>query len=106
MKSKCVSCSHHNRTGMKHTCDKCPSKTIFGEIPGNMKFIECCGFYEPEEKEKERLKCLRDIKKLEDEKFILEEMASRKGTFKMQLIKDKEQQRRELIQKLKELNNK
>ncbi len=104
MKSKCLKCSHHIQTGQKHTCEKCPMKHIWGEIPHDMKFIERCNHFEPKDEEKERLNCLKKIKKLEDEKFILEETVTRRGAVKKQLIINKENERAILIQRLKELS--
>ena len=49
---ECKICKNHQRTGAKHTCSKCKTKTIYGEM--QEPFIECCQDFTMTETEKQR----------------------------------------------------
>lgn len=49
---KCTICENHQHDGAKHTCSKCKTKTIYGEI--HEQFIECCSCFKMIEAEKKR----------------------------------------------------
>lgn len=40
---KCTICENHQRAGVKHTCSKCKTKTIYGVM--QEPFIECCQYF-------------------------------------------------------------
>ena len=50
--NKCIICENHQRTGAKHTCSKCKTKTIYGVM--QEPFIECCEYFTMIEIEKQR----------------------------------------------------
>lgn len=47
---KCTICEYHELNGVKHTCRKCKTKIIYGEI--QEQFIECCSSFQMIEAEK------------------------------------------------------
>ena len=49
---KCTICKNYQRTGVKHTCSKCKTKTIYGVM--QEPFIECCENFTMIEIEKHR----------------------------------------------------
>ena len=55
--NKCIICENHQRTGAKHTCSKCKTKTIYGEM--QEPFIECCEYFTMIEIEKHRREYLK-----------------------------------------------
>ena len=60
--NKCIICENHQRTGAKHTCSKCKTKTIYGVM--QEPFIECCQFFTMIEIEKHRRAHLKKINSL------------------------------------------
>ena len=48
---KCTICENHQRTGAKHTCSKCKTKTIYGVM--QEQFIDFCPFFTRTETEKQ-----------------------------------------------------
>ena len=56
---KCTICKNHQRTGAKHTCSKCDTKIIYGEM--QEPFIECCEYFTMIEIEKHRREYLKKI---------------------------------------------
>ena len=59
---KCIICENHQRTGAKHTCSKCDTKIIYGEM--QEPFIECCEYFTMIEIEKHRREYLKKINSL------------------------------------------
>lgn len=59
---KCTICENHQRTGAKHTCSKCKTKTIYGVM--QEPFIECCPFFTMTEIEKQCRAYLNKINSL------------------------------------------
>jgi hypothetical protein len=49
---KCTICENHEQNGAKHTCRKCKTKIIYGEI--QEPFIEFCSYFQMIEAEKQR----------------------------------------------------
>jgi hypothetical protein len=47
---KCTICENHECDGAKHTCRKCKTKIIYGEI--QEQFIEGCSYFKMNEAEK------------------------------------------------------
>ena len=60
--NKCKICENHQRTGAKHTCSKCDTKIIYGEM--QEPFIECCEYFTMIEIEKQRRAYLKKINSL------------------------------------------
>ena len=60
--NKCKICKNHQRDGAKHTCSKCKTKTIYGEM--QEPFIECCEHFTMIEIEKHRRAYLNKINSL------------------------------------------
>ena len=60
--NKCIICENHQRTGAKHTCSKCDTKIIYGEM--QEPFIECCEYFTMIEIEKHRRAYLKKINNL------------------------------------------
>ena len=60
--NKCIICENHQRTGAKHTCSKCKTKTIYGLM--QEPFIECCEYFTMIEIEKHRREYLKKINSL------------------------------------------
>ena len=60
--NKCKICENHQRTGAKHTCSKCDTKIIYGEM--QEPFIECCEYFTMIEIEKHRRAYLKKINSL------------------------------------------
>lgn len=60
--NKCIICENHQRTGAKHTCSKCKTKTIYGEM--QEPFIECCEYFIMIETEKQWREYLKKINSL------------------------------------------
>lgn len=59
---KCTICENHQCDGAKHTCSKCQTKTIYGEI--QEPFIEFCLYYEMDATEKKRQAYFKKINSL------------------------------------------
>lgn len=59
---KCTICENHERDGAKHTCTKCKTKIIYGEI--QEQFIECCSYFKKIEAEKKRQAYIKKIDRL------------------------------------------
>lgn len=45
---KCTTCDNHQHTGIKHTCKKCKTKIVFGELQELL--IEHCPYFVKSEK--------------------------------------------------------
>ena len=60
--NKCKICKNHQRTGAKHTCNKCKTKTIYGVM--QEPFIECCEYFTMIEIEKHRRAYVKKINSL------------------------------------------
>ena len=60
--NKCKICENHQRTGAKHTCSKCDTKIIYGEM--QEPFIECCEYFTMIEIEKHRRAYVKKINSL------------------------------------------
>jgi hypothetical protein len=59
---KCTICENHERDGAKHTCRKCKTKIIYGEI--QEQFIEGCSYFKMNEAEKKRQAYYKKINSL------------------------------------------
>lgn len=59
---KCTICENHQRTGAKHTCSKCETKTIYGVM--QEPFIEFCEYFNMTETEKQRRAYFKKINSL------------------------------------------
>ena len=59
---KCTICENHECDGVKHTCSKCETKIIYGEI--QEPFIEGCSYYKMIEAEKKRQAYYKKINSL------------------------------------------
>ena len=59
---KCIICENYQRTGIKHTCKKCKTKIVFGELQAP--FIECCQYFTMTKFEKQRLAYFNKINSL------------------------------------------
>jgi hypothetical protein len=59
---KCTICENHERDGAKHTCRKCKTKIIYGEM--QEPFIECCSSFKMIEAEKQRRAYYKKINSL------------------------------------------
>lgn len=59
---KCTICENHECEGAKHTCRKCKTKIVYGEI--QEPFIECCSYYKMTESEKQRQSYYKKINSL------------------------------------------
>jgi uncharacterized protein YcfJ len=59
---KCTICEYHEQNGVKHTCTKCKTKIIYGEI--QEQFIEFCTYYKMTDTEKQRRAYYKKINSL------------------------------------------
>lgn len=59
---KCTICENHERDGAKHTCRKCETKIVYGEM--QEPFIECCSYFSMTEEEKKRQAYFKKINSL------------------------------------------
>jgi hypothetical protein len=59
---KCTICENHECDGAKHTCRKCKTKIIYGEI--QEQFIEGCSYFKMNEAEKKRQAYYKKINSL------------------------------------------
>jgi hypothetical protein len=59
---KCTICEYHQQNGAKHTCTKCQTKIIYGEI--QEQFIEGCSYFQMIEVEEKRQAYYKKINSL------------------------------------------
>jgi hypothetical protein len=59
---KCTICENHQHDGAKHTCRKCKTKIIYGEM--QEQFIQCCSYFKMIEAEKQRRAYYKKINSL------------------------------------------
>lgn len=53
---KCLNCKNHKVDGIKHICNKCETKIVYGQLQDV--FIECCPYFWKKVDDKKR--CLRN----------------------------------------------